>query len=172
MQRPWEHLQFNLLQIPRTKTEEITMFVSFKKIHSVQISLADIPSLFFQAENHGSTLSTSFHFSVPAKFKADDTWTHKEKNQKWVEKHFQLTQRGTASFTCYSLPPHVLPYFCRLSKSLHSSAIYLSPVFSVCTANLQCLWDCSKFNKILFSEGYKIPRTPVKIWSQRGSQFS
>lgn len=96
----------------------------------------------------------------------------KKKIRSELEKHFQLTQRGTASSTCYSLPPHVLPYFCRLSKSLHSSAIYLSPVFSVCTANLQCLWDCSKFNKILFSEGYKIPRTPVKIWSQRGSQFS
>lgn len=67
MQRPWEHIQVTVFQILHTKSEKITMFGSFKKIQSVQISLADIPTLFFQAENHGSAFSTSFHLPVTHK---------------------------------------------------------------------------------------------------------
>lgn len=59
------------------------MFGSFKKIQNVQISLADILTLIFEAEKHGSTLSTSFHFPVTYKFKADDTGTHIKFRSEW-----------------------------------------------------------------------------------------
>lgn len=67
MQRPWEHLQVTLFQILHTKSEEITMFGSFKKIQTVQISLADIPILFLQAKNHGRAFSISFCLPVTHK---------------------------------------------------------------------------------------------------------
>lgn len=81
MQRPWEYLAIQSCSDTAHKTRGNDNIWGFQEIpERPEISLADVPALFFQAEKHGSALSTSFYLCVTAKFKADDTWTHKAKN--------------------------------------------------------------------------------------------
>lgn len=98
MQRPWEHLQVTLFQILHTKSEEIKMFGSSRKPKVSRFLWQTFP-LCFSKLRIMEVPFPSLSASLSLISNAVHTWNERQ-NLKVMEKHIQLTQRGTASSTC------------------------------------------------------------------------